>query len=92
MKKYNALLIAMLATIGLSACDRDAAESTAPAAVEEATMSDAVEQAASDAQEAVGEVMETAEEAAGDAIDSAQEAAEGAVEEASDAMDEMLEE
>jgi uncharacterized lipoprotein YbaY len=80
MKKYNALLIAMLATIGLSACDRDAAESTAPA-VEEATMSDAVEQAASDAQEAVGEVMETLEEAA-----------EGAVEETSDAIDEMLEE
>lgn len=89
MKKYNALLIAMLATIGLSACDRDTAESTAPA-VEQATMSDAVEQAAGEAQEAAGEVMDTVEEAAGDAIDSAQEAAEGAVEEASDAMDEML--
>lgn len=50
MKKHHVLLIATLATLGLSACDsgNSPEEGTVPA-VEETTMSDTIENAADDA-------------------------------------------
>jgi len=66
MKKHHVLLIATLATLGLSACDsgNSPEEGTVPA-VEEATMSDTVESAADDA---INTLEDTVDEAA-DSVD-----------------------
>jgi len=65
MKKYHVLLIATLATLGLSACDSGTSpeEGTVPA-VEDATMPDTVESAADDAINIVEDTLDEASESA----------------------------
>jgi|TARA_B110000908_G_C10071616_1_gene365368 hypothetical protein len=66
MKKYHVLLIATLATLGLSACDKGNSpeEGSAPA-VEESTMSDTIENTAGDA---INIIEDTVDDAA-DTVD-----------------------
>lgn len=66
MKKYHVLLIAAMATLGLSACDNGDSPADEATAVEESSMMDSVEEASEDA-------METIEEAIDDASDSMNE-------------------
>tara|TARA_B110000211_G_scaffold80406_1_gene94184 strand:+ start:644 stop:913 length:270 start_codon:yes stop_codon:yes gene_type:complete len=87
MKNYHVLLIAALATLGLSACDNGGSpeESTAPAAAE-STMSDSIEGAADDA---INIIEDTVEEAS-DSVDQMMEDMSNDVEEdLSDAMGKM---
>jgi len=65
MKKHHVLLIATLATLGLSACDsgKSPEEGTVPAA-EEATMSDTIESAADDAINIIEDTVDEASESA----------------------------
>ena len=59
MKKYQILLVAALATLGLSACDRG--ESPAEeAAISEATTMDTVEEASEEAMETIEQVIDEA--------------------------------
>ena len=70
MKKHHVLLIATLATLGLSACDsgNSPEEGTVPA-VEEATMSDTVESAADDAINTMEDTLEDTVDEAADSVD-----------------------
>ena len=63
MKKYHVLLIATLATLGLSACDKgNSPEEGSVPAVEESTMSDTIENTAGDAINIIEETVEDASE------------------------------
>ena len=87
MKKHHVLLIATLATLGLSACDskKSPEEGTVPA-VEEATMSDAVEKSADDAIN----IIEDSLDEASDSVDQIMEdMASDAESDLSDAMSKM---
>jgi methyl-accepting chemotaxis protein len=66
MKKYHVLLIAAMATLGLSACDNGDSPADEASTVEESSMMDSVEEASEDA-------MDTIEEAIDDASDSMDE-------------------
>jgi peptidoglycan hydrolase CwlO-like protein len=70
MKKYYVLLIAAMATLGLSACDNGDSPADEASTVEESSMMDSVEEASEDA-------MDTIEEAIDDASDSMDEIMEG---------------
>ena len=87
MKKHHVLLIATLATLGLSACDNQNSpeEGTVPA-VEEATMSDTIENAADDAIN----IIEDSVNEASDSVDQIMEdMASDAESDLSDAMSKM---
>lgn len=83
MKNHHVLLIATLATLGLSACDKGGSpeEGTAPAAAE-STMSSNIESAADDA---INIIEDTVDEAS-DGVDKMMDDAE---EDLSDAMGKM---
>ena len=70
MKKYHVLLIAALATLGLSACDRDKSpdEGTPPAA-EESSMVDSIESTAEDAIKTMEDTMDKASDSMNDMMD-----------------------
>ncbi len=85
MKNYHVLLIAALATLGLSACDGSPEESTAPAAAE-STMSDSIEGAADDA---INIIEDTVEEASDSVDQMMEDMSSDAEEDLSDAMGKM---
>jgi vacuolar-type H+-ATPase catalytic subunit A/Vma1 len=91
MKKYHVLLIAAMATLGLSACDNgdSPADNTAP--VEDASMMDNIEEKGEEASE---EAMETIEEAVDEASESMDEMMEemsnSAEKDLSESMEKMM--
>tara|TARA_B110000977_G_scaffold128461_1_gene163992 strand:- start:4459 stop:4728 length:270 start_codon:yes stop_codon:yes gene_type:complete len=87
MKKHHVLLIATLATLGLSACDsgNSPEEGTVPA-VEEATMSDTVESAADDA---INIIEDTVDEASDSVDQMMEDMSDDAEKDLSDAMKKM---
>lgn len=87
MKNYHVLLIAALATLGLSACDKGGSpeESTAPAAAE-STMSDSIEGAADDA---INIIEDTVEDASDSVDQMMEDVSSDAKDEISDAMGKM---
>ena len=89
MKKYHVLLIAAMATLGLSACDNGDAptdEVTAPAVDESSTM-DSVEEASDEAMETIEEVIDDASDSMDEMIEDMSDSAE---EDLSDAVDNMM--
>jgi vacuolar-type H+-ATPase subunit H len=84
MKKYHVLLIAAMATLGLSACDNGDTPADEAAAVNESSMMDSVEEASEDA-------METIEEAIDDASDSMNEMMEDMSDSAEEELSESVE-
>ena len=87
MKNYHVLLIAALATLGLSACDKGGSpeEGTAPAA-EESTMSSSIESATDDAINIIEDTVDDASDSVDQMMDDMTNDAE---EDLSDAMEKI---
>lgn len=86
MKKYQILLVAALATLGLSACD--SGESPAEdAAVTESSSMDAIEESSEEAIETIEEVIEEASDSAEEMM---KEMSEDAEEDLSNSVKEMM--
>ena len=87
MKKHHVLLIATLATLGLSACDNQnpPEEGTVPA-VEESTMSNTIENAADDA---INIIEDSVDEASDNVDQIMEDMASDAESDLSDAMSKM---
>jgi len=70
MKKYHVLLIAALATLGLSACDRDKSpDEGTPPATEESSMVDSIERSADDAIKTMEDTMDKASDSMSEMMD-----------------------
>ena len=70
MKKYHVLLIAALATLGLSAYDRDTSpDEGTPPATEESSMGEAIESTADDAIKTMEDTMDKASDSMNDMMD-----------------------
>jgi len=78
MNKYHVLLIAAMATLGLSACDNGDSPADDASAVKESSMMDSAEESS---------MMDSVEEASEDAMETIEEA----IDDASDSMNEMME-
>ncbi|MDG1819840.1 MAG: hypothetical protein P8H31_08400 [Porticoccaceae bacterium] len=88
MNKYHVLLIAALATLGMSACDKDdSATDQTSAAMEESSMMDTVEEASEDAMETIEEVIDDASDSMNEMMDDMSDSAE---EDLSDSVDKMM--
>ena len=86
MKKYQVLLIAAMATLGLSACDSDAPAEDATA-VEQSSMMDTVEEASEDAMETIEEVIDEASDSMDEMMEDMSDDAE---EDLSESVDNMM--
>ena len=88
MNKYHVLLIAALATLGMSACDKDdSVTDQASAAMEDSSMMDTVEEASEDAMETIEEVIDDASDSMNEMMDDMSDSAE---EDLSDSVDKMM--
>lgn len=87
MKKYHVLLVAALATLGLSACDNGDSPADEAAAVEESSMMDSVEEASEDAMETIEEAVDEASESIDEMMDDMSDSAE---ENLSNSVDKMM--
>ena len=87
MKKYHVLLIAAMATLGLSACDSGDSPTDGAAAAEESTVMDAVEEASEDAMEVIEEVIDDASDSMDEMMEEMSDSAE---EDLSDSVEKMM--
>ena len=87
MKKYHVLLVAAMATLGLSACDNGDSPADEAAAVEESSMMDSVEEASEDAMETIEEAVDEASESIDEMMDDMSDSAE---ENLSNSVDKMM--
>ena len=87
MKKHHVLLIAAMATLGLSACDNGDSPTDEAAAVEESSMMDSVEEASEDAMETIEEVIDDASDSMDEMMEDMSDSAE---EDLSESVDKMM--
>ena len=91
MKKYHVLLIAAMATLGLSACDNGGSPADESAPAEDSSMMDNIEETGKEASE---DAMETIEEAVDEASDSMdqmiEDMSDSAEKDLSESMDKMM--
>lgn len=87
MKKYQVLLIAAMATLGLSACDNGDAPAEDAAAVEQSSMMDTVEEASEDAMDTIEEVIDEASDSMNEMMEDMSDDAE---EDLSESVDKMM--
>jgi vacuolar-type H+-ATPase subunit H len=87
MKKYHVLLVAALATLGLSACDNGDSPADEAAAVEKSSMMDSVEEASENAMETIEEAVDEASESIDEMMDDMSDSAE---ENLSNSVDKMM--
>jgi outer membrane lipoprotein SlyB len=87
MKKYQVLLIAAMATLGLSACDNGDTPADDDAAVEQSSMMNTVEEASEDAMDTIEEVIDEASDSMDEMMEEMSDSAE---EDLSESVDNMM--
>ena len=88
MKKYQVLLIAAFAALGLSACDNDEAPAdTAASSIEESSVMESVEEASEDAMDTIEEVIDDASDSMNEMMEDMSDSAE---EDLSESVENMM--
>jgi gas vesicle protein len=87
MKKYQVLLIAAMATLGLSACDNGDSPADEAAVVNESKMMDSVEEASEDAMDTIEEVIDDASDSMNEMMEDMSDSAE---EDLSESVENMM--
>jgi len=87
MKKYQVLLIAAMATLGLSACDNGDSPVDEATAVKESSMMDSVEEASEDAMDTIEEVIDDASDSMDEMMEDMSDSAE---EDLSESVENMM--